>query len=500
MPNHTDCRLHLIGSTDELQKLQIDLTLWSSLSLDPLVTSDPSTVTQFWDQLKKEQGHSIPSSSPFPFKEELPFSFELASPMPPSLHVNDGTLEEIAYDALYGNGQSLFRYKGWADEYRAAHLPETPESIREWLVQNQPEAVNGAQMMRFNEEHYGHRTWYNWSIENWGTKWDAYDSRWQKFSPQKNEAVVHFNTAWSPPLPAIRDLCVKYHLHAVMGFSDEGGGFESFSVFDPDGAVSDEEDYSRSSKRIWPVMRATAKEIRNKLGFIPPEKPKGKGNWVKPFYKGTLFNSSRDLEDLTRDTRYGSLTLELAICLALNDLSPVPPECVESWLRALAQNCPERLMRPLTPSAPDTLAQVILQSGWLAGCGICASTLEPETLYPTASLCLFSALRANCPQQAQFFYEFLPPERRPNFHDKEQVLNLFYSAPETMQALSVSSVMPIEELSFLAQTLSRDMADGTQKHYRENVLNACLDGIRTQSERIELNANLSSSGPHKRTL
>lgn len=46
---------------------------------------------------------------------------------------------------------------------------------------------------------YGHPTWYDWSIENWGTKWNAYEVRW--FNEQ-----VEFETAWSNALPVILKL------------------------------------------------------------------------------------------------------------------------------------------------------------------------------------------------------------------------------------------------------------------------------------------------------
>lgn len=40
--------------------------------------------------------------------------------------------------------------------------------------------------------------WYDWCIENWGTKWDAVDT----FIQRKNENIlyIHFDTAWDPPI------------------------------------------------------------------------------------------------------------------------------------------------------------------------------------------------------------------------------------------------------------------------------------------------------------
>ena len=45
---------------------------------------------------------------------------------------------------------------------------------------------------------YGHDNWYNWSIANWGTKWDACEG-----CINHNDIdffSVSFETAWSPPI------------------------------------------------------------------------------------------------------------------------------------------------------------------------------------------------------------------------------------------------------------------------------------------------------------
>jgi len=46
---------------------------------------------------------------------------------------------------------------------------------------------------------YGKNNWYDWSIENWGTKWNAYN-----FS--RNEKSIGFQTAWSAPHPILEEL------------------------------------------------------------------------------------------------------------------------------------------------------------------------------------------------------------------------------------------------------------------------------------------------------
>lgn len=50
---------------------------------------------------------------------------------------------------------------------------------------------------------YGKNNWYDWSIENWGTKWNAYN-----FS--RNGNTIGFQTAWAAPHPILEELTVMF--------------------------------------------------------------------------------------------------------------------------------------------------------------------------------------------------------------------------------------------------------------------------------------------------
>lgn len=49
--------------------------------------------------------------------------------------------------------------------------------------------------------------WYNWRVENWGTKWDLTDNEKEEFSRRLDQdgasLCIAFDTAWSPPTQAI---------------------------------------------------------------------------------------------------------------------------------------------------------------------------------------------------------------------------------------------------------------------------------------------------------
>lgn len=66
---------------------------------------------------------------------------------------------------------------------------------------------------------YGHANWYSWSVENWGTKWNAY--RTEHIEP----GLVRFETAWSAPIPVI-DALSRNHADAEirLRWADEDFG------------------------------------------------------------------------------------------------------------------------------------------------------------------------------------------------------------------------------------------------------------------------------------
>ena len=88
-----------------------------------------------------------------------------------------------------------------------------------------------------NEKLHGHKDWYNWSIENWGTKWDAGESGTNQDT--ENVLDLSFDTAWSPPTPWLQKVTEKYRkLKFTLEYTEEGMGFEG-KAFAKDGEMED---------------------------------------------------------------------------------------------------------------------------------------------------------------------------------------------------------------------------------------------------------------------
>lgn len=105
-----------------------------------------------------------------------------------------------------------------------------------------------------NLNKYGFTSWYDWSIENWGTKWNAYECK----SIRPN--LIEFQTAWAYPEPVIRSLSnqfpgVKFHVE----YADEDIGSNCGIVSFISGSKTDETPFKQST----PEARKFARKLHN---------------------------------------------------------------------------------------------------------------------------------------------------------------------------------------------------------------------------------------------
>lgn len=78
--------------------------------------------------------------------------------------------------------------------------------------------------------------WYDWNIDNWGTKWNACYTKLNKLSD--TECIIYFDTAWSFPSPVIAVMYDKYaNLEFNIIVTEESLAF-AFEM-DADGNVDD---------------------------------------------------------------------------------------------------------------------------------------------------------------------------------------------------------------------------------------------------------------------
>jgi len=69
----------------------------------------------------------------------------------------------------------------------------------------------------------GHKDWYNWRLEKWGTKWNAYHTSYENLD---TELILWFDTAWACPEPFFRVLGEEFPSLMFEGYAiDEGNLF-----------------------------------------------------------------------------------------------------------------------------------------------------------------------------------------------------------------------------------------------------------------------------------
>ena len=71
-------------------------------------------------------------------------------------------------------------------------------------------------------EKYGHSDWYSWSVENWGTKWNADAQDW---SGDDTHVTFWFDTAWSPPIALYEFIERDGIFEVVADYIEEGMQF-----------------------------------------------------------------------------------------------------------------------------------------------------------------------------------------------------------------------------------------------------------------------------------
>lgn len=85
---------------------------------------------------------------------------------------------------------------------------------------------------------YGYKSWYDWNIAHWGTKWDLCDTMINRVDD--NTVEIHCQTAWSPPTEAFVILMgMGYDIRALY----VGEGYEYAGIWDN----GDEDDYTALS-------------------------------------------------------------------------------------------------------------------------------------------------------------------------------------------------------------------------------------------------------------
>lgn len=153
--------------------------------------------------------------------EEDLIDFNKIIPRPDSLNIESSSTVD--------NGLAILKYQNNGDDSELKERlnyhwvisagVKTTDELSKYLLDKNLADIKTAQIALSNIEMYGHKDWYSWSVDNWGTKWNAGES----YLDDTNNLV--FETAWTMPLPIFLKLSEMFpDVTITVEYADEDIG------------------------------------------------------------------------------------------------------------------------------------------------------------------------------------------------------------------------------------------------------------------------------------
>jgi Api92-like protein with ferredoxin domain len=164
-------------------------------------------------------------------KDEQTLDFNLIIPMPEVVKgTSAGGDVDLGIEIL--TGQPIPGKSSCLDLLRVQKLGITTlEELRSWAEKERPNAIQDGEKAIAAYRETGFYDWYDWSIENWGTKWNSYSLRIEE-DLGDGALSFYFDTAWSFPIPIFKKLARMFPgLRFECICFDEGWWFAGRGAF-----------------------------------------------------------------------------------------------------------------------------------------------------------------------------------------------------------------------------------------------------------------------------
>lgn len=144
----------------------------------------------------------------------------------------------------------------WTSNFLSAFCPEPDYTlVPVSFTYPDPRAAsadNAAQLIEalVNQAVFKDDSWYDWRLQNWGTKWELYDICLDD-DTDSGDVSFSFSTAWSPPLEGVYAISKKFpNALFVLSYEESGSDFCGVS-FVLNGRVFDQEFKISDLKNLW---------------------------------------------------------------------------------------------------------------------------------------------------------------------------------------------------------------------------------------------------------
>lgn len=201
------------------------------------------------------------------------FDFNKIIPRPERLNLTSGTITNkaikyVLYKMPIEHRNSILnrinRTFKWLESDNINELNKTKEIFEKKLNNNNKDDLEYIDYAKFdiksfedlgityisNIIDYGYPTWYEWSIENWGTKWGTMEN---KIIKGKNYIKFYFETAWSTPLPIFKELANIIDNDIEIWYADEDIGNNCGKIYFINGEeiIEHKEENKEFANRVW---------------------------------------------------------------------------------------------------------------------------------------------------------------------------------------------------------------------------------------------------------
>lgn len=134
------------------------------------------------------------------------------------------------------------KYFNKYDEFDFQKVTRMPKQ----LMETEESTRTPKEVYEQNKAKYGYRSWYDWAIDNWGTKWNAGEC--DSFYNNK-DLIITFETAWSAPEPIIKKIIKSNKdLTIEVTYADEDIGSNTGYIKGENGKVVENIEYENGSK------------------------------------------------------------------------------------------------------------------------------------------------------------------------------------------------------------------------------------------------------------
>jgi len=232
MPNHIKNRIEIIGTEEEVKEVVKKYSTFYEKTLNR--TSDETEIicndsednfigwynenTDDFEYASKrgEKTKGLPDGAKYQYNDafvQMP-DFNKIIKCPDSLNIESGSSGDMGYSIITGESENRFMV-----------MQELLSRFYRLDATKRAEVLEIGLKYFKNMEEYGAKTWYDWNIKNWGTKWNSYACE------KESDSIFTFETAWGG-VPDLIELISKEFpaVKIIYEYSDEDTGSNCGSI------------------------------------------------------------------------------------------------------------------------------------------------------------------------------------------------------------------------------------------------------------------------------